>query len=87
MTYQPVPMLIVASIWYLAVTSILMVGQYYLERHFAKGVGARPDVQTPSVDTSSIGVPGEIAGHPTYRSEVGAETIVPPHSRPGGGGA
>ena len=86
-TYQPVPMLIVASIWYLAVTSILMVGQFYLERHFAKGVGARPDVQAPSVNTSSIGVLGENPGHATYRSEAGGETIVPPHSRPGGGGA
>ena len=58
-TYQPVPMLIVASIWYLVVTSILMVGQYYLERHFAKGVAARADVQKPTVETQSIGVVGE----------------------------
>lgn len=89
-TYQPVPMLIVASIWYLAVTSILMVGQFYLERHFAKGVGARPDVQRPSVATAVIGVVGmgsEELDHPTFRSEAGTETIVPPHSRPGGGGA
>ncbi|MDI6022886.1 amino acid ABC transporter permease [Leucobacter sp. UT-8R-CII-1-4] len=57
-TYQPVPMLIVASVWYLVVTSILMVGQFYLERHFAKGVGSRPDVQRPTVETSAIGVVG-----------------------------
>lgn len=56
--YEPVPMLIVASIWYLIVTSILMVGQYYLERHFAKGVGQRPDVMKPSVTTSSVPVVG-----------------------------
>lgn len=55
-TYQPVPMLIVASIWYLAVTSILMVGQYYLERHFAKGVAQRPDVMKPSVVTTGVPV-------------------------------
>ncbi|NEA66787.1 amino acid ABC transporter permease [Streptomyces sp. SID12488] len=36
-TYQTIPMLIVASIWYLAVTTLLNVGQHYLERHFAKG--------------------------------------------------
>lgn len=35
--YQPIPLLIVAATWYLAVTSILMVGQYFLEKHFAKG--------------------------------------------------
>ncbi len=57
-TYNPVPMLIVASIWYLAVTSILMVGQYYLERHFAKGVAQRPDVMKPSIETAAIGVVG-----------------------------
>ena len=37
-TFNPVPMLMVASTWYLAFTSVLMVGQYYLERHFGKGM-------------------------------------------------
>ncbi|WP_316766500.1 amino acid ABC transporter permease [Streptomyces sasae] len=36
-TYQTIPLLIVASIWYLAVTTLLDIGQHYLERHFAKG--------------------------------------------------
>ncbi|WP_449278803.1 amino acid ABC transporter permease [Leucobacter sp. GX24907] len=54
-TYKPVPMLIVASIWYLVVTSILMVGQYYIERHFSKGVGARPDAPKPDAVIGSIG--------------------------------
>ena len=36
--FEPVPMLLVAATWYLAVTSVLMVGQYYLERHFSRGV-------------------------------------------------
>jgi polar amino acid transport system permease protein len=36
-TFQTIPLLIVASIWYLIVTSILTVGQYYLERHYARG--------------------------------------------------
>ncbi|QGU04467.1 amino acid ABC transporter permease [Corynebacterium comes] len=35
--FEPVPMLLVAATWYLAVTSLLMVGQYYLEKHFEKG--------------------------------------------------
>jgi polar amino acid transport system permease protein len=35
--FQPVPLLICAAIWYLTVTSLLMVGQYYLERYFARG--------------------------------------------------
>ena len=36
-TFQPFPMLVMASLYYLAVSSILMVGQFYVERHFAKG--------------------------------------------------
>jgi polar amino acid transport system permease protein len=35
--FQPFPMAIMASMWYLALTSVLMVGQYYLERYYAKG--------------------------------------------------
>jgi polar amino acid transport system permease protein len=41
-TYQTIPLLIVASLWYLAVTTILTVGQYYLERHFARGSSRQP---------------------------------------------
>jgi polar amino acid transport system permease protein len=36
-TYAVLELLIVASIWYLVMTSILTVGQYYIERHFARG--------------------------------------------------
>lgn len=35
--FQPVPLLLVAATWYLAITSILMVGQYYLERYYSRG--------------------------------------------------
>jgi polar amino acid transport system permease protein len=36
-TYQTIPLLLVASIWYLAITSIMSFGQYYLERYYARG--------------------------------------------------
>ncbi|HET8879895.1 MAG TPA: amino acid ABC transporter permease [Arthrobacter sp.] len=36
--YLPIPLLIVAAFWYLLVTSILMVGQHYLEAYYGKGV-------------------------------------------------
>jgi polar amino acid transport system permease protein len=32
-----IPMLFVAAIWYLILTSVFSVGQYYLERRFARG--------------------------------------------------
>jgi polar amino acid transport system permease protein len=41
-TYLPIPLLIVAAIWYLVITSLLMVGQYFLERHYGKGVDNVP---------------------------------------------
>ncbi|MEB4614983.1 amino acid ABC transporter permease, partial [Leucobacter sp. M11] len=47
-TFNPIPLLIVASLWYLLFTSVLMVGQYYLEKRFARGVGDRPSVQKPT---------------------------------------
>lgn len=36
-TYEVIPLLLTASIWYLFMTSILSVGQYYVERRFARG--------------------------------------------------
>ena len=43
-TYQTIPLLIVASTWYLAATTILSIGQYYLERYFGRGATrALPD--------------------------------------------
>jgi polar amino acid transport system permease protein len=35
--FQTIPLLIVASIWYLAMTSVLYVGQYFIERRFGRG--------------------------------------------------
>ncbi len=35
--FKTIPLLIVGCIWYLIVTSVLTVGQYYIERHYARG--------------------------------------------------
>jgi polar amino acid transport system permease protein len=35
--FEVMPLLIVASLWYLAITSVLYVGQFYLERYYARG--------------------------------------------------
>ncbi|MET7521174.1 amino acid ABC transporter permease [Streptomyces sp. NPDC005248] len=41
-TYQVIPLLLVATLWYVVVTSLLGVGQHYIERHYARGTaGAR----------------------------------------------
>jgi polar amino acid transport system permease protein len=36
-TFQTIPLLLVAVLWYLIVVSVLSVGQYYVERRFARG--------------------------------------------------
>ncbi|MFD9292623.1 amino acid ABC transporter permease [Streptomyces sp. NPDC060030] len=36
-TYEVIPLLLVATLWYVAVTSLLSIGQYYVERHYARG--------------------------------------------------
>jgi polar amino acid transport system permease protein len=35
--YKTIPLLIVVSVWYIIVTSILSAGQYYLERYYGRG--------------------------------------------------
>ena len=40
-TFKTFPAFVAASIWYLIITSILMVGQFYLERHFGRGFGEK----------------------------------------------
>ncbi len=71
-TFTPIPLFLVASIWYLLFTSILMVGQYFLEKRFARGVGdVRPDrVTTKGANAET----GEI------------ETVVRSTDRPKEGG-
>jgi len=64
-TFTPIPLLIVASIWYLFFTSILMVGQHFLEKRFARGVGQREDRK---IDTMSGTLTGAVplgSGQPT----------------------
>jgi polar amino acid transport system permease protein len=74
-TYQQIPLLIVASIWYLAATTVLSIGQYFLERHYGRGgptedygtlfqrirrgVGARHD----EAATQDLGPPPSFSSH------------------------
>jgi polar amino acid transport system permease protein len=36
-TFQTIPLLIVASLWYLILTTVLSIGQHYVERHYSQG--------------------------------------------------
>ena len=44
--YQIVPLLLVASLWYLFFTSVLTIGQFYVERYYARGDHAGPPAHT-----------------------------------------
>ncbi len=68
--FDPIPLLLVASAWYIAFTSVLMIGQYFLEKRFSRGVGqARPEkkttVETGTIPTATIGVAGTNANAKT----------------------
>ncbi|SJN08070.1 polar amino acid ABC transporter, inner membrane subunit [Leucobacter sp. 7(1)] len=52
-TFETIPLLIVAAIWYLFITAILSVIQYYIERHYGKGfqAGRVTRERKPKLDT------------------------------------
>jgi polar amino acid transport system permease protein len=61
--YKTIPLLITAALWYLAVTSVLYVGQFYIERHYARG-SSRSLPMTPIQRLRNLG---------TLRREPNAE--------------
>ncbi len=55
-TYQVFPVLIAATIYYLIASSVLMIGQAYLERRFGRGVGTRgPSTKEKAAKGLAIG--------------------------------
>lgn len=55
-TYQVFPVLVAATLYYLVASSVLMVGQAYLERRFARGIGTRsPTIQDKAAKGLAIG--------------------------------
>ena len=41
-SFQPIPLLLVTVIWYLLFTTVLSIGQYYIERHYGRGTSRQP---------------------------------------------
>jgi polar amino acid transport system permease protein len=62
-TFQVFPVLVAACLWYLIICTVLMIGQYYLERYFNRGYGARTSAKVPVVAGSGPG--GAFAGSST----------------------
>jgi polar amino acid transport system permease protein len=40
--YQTIPLLIVASLWYLTLTAVFTAGQFWVERHYSRGRNVAP---------------------------------------------
>ncbi|MGY4709046.1 amino acid ABC transporter permease [Mycolicibacterium sp. CBM1] len=60
-TFEPVPLLLVAASWYLVVTSLLMVGQFYLERYFSRGISRK--LTSKQLEALAKAQTGAEAGH------------------------
>lgn len=58
-TYQVIPLLMVATLWYVAVTTVLSAGQYYVERHYARGTSrGLPPTPLRLLRDRLTGIPG-----------------------------
>ncbi|QFQ02210.1 Inner membrane amino-acid ABC transporter permease protein YecS [Corynebacterium urogenitale] len=55
--FLPVPLLLVAATWYLLITSILMIGQFYLERYFSRGSSRQLTTRQLAALADAEGVP------------------------------
>lgn len=63
-TFTPVPLLIVASIWYLLFTSVLMVGQHFIEKRFSRGTGRMKEGKQPgAAESAKPGITNAPAGN------------------------
>lgn len=59
-TFDTIPLLVVASLWYLAMTTVLSIGQVYVERHFGKGYS--PKLGRGYVQIGKEYLPSGVAG-------------------------
>src|SRR6478609_6351626 len=68
--YLPIPLLIVAAFWYLVITSILMVGQHFIEAHYGKGVDNRvPAAINPAAAKASAAVAPSAKAEPDLKMD------------------
>ena len=53
--FEQIPLLIVASIWYLVITGVLSIIQYYMERHFGRGARSASTSSGKVASTDPLG--------------------------------
>jgi polar amino acid transport system permease protein len=59
--FKPIPLLITVSIWYLVCTSVLYVGQHYLERYYGRG-SSRSEEARQDIAVAAVAGPHDGAG-------------------------
>ncbi|MGA4692521.1 amino acid ABC transporter permease [Rhodococcus sp. AB351] len=74
--FQPIPLLLVAATWYLAITSLLMIGQYYLERHYSKGLSRQLTARQLQALADAQNAPVTEAGKPTPKPGAPGEERI-----------
>jgi polar amino acid transport system permease protein len=62
--FRPIPLLLVAATWYLAITSVLMVGQYFLEKRFSRGASRKLTGRQLEALAKAMGGTGHDGGGP-----------------------
>ena len=58
--YLIIPLLLVATIWYILLTTLLSVGQFYVERHYSRGNRRGPDRGLWRVARSNLPIFGRL---------------------------
>jgi polar amino acid transport system permease protein len=60
-SFKIIPMYVAATLWYLALTSVLLIGQHFIERRFSRGYGTseRARMRLRDIAAESGGVPGK----------------------------
>lgn len=67
--FETIPLLMVVSIWYLAVTTVLTIGQHYLEKRYARGVRVNTRTRVPEQTAQE--------SQPLYVSDVAPAGVAP----------
>ncbi len=55
-TYQTIPLLIVAAIWYLFITALLSIAQYFLEKRYGRGFSPLSAIRTDKAEPATPAV-------------------------------
>jgi polar amino acid transport system permease protein len=62
--YKTIPLLMVAAIWYLFFTTVLSIGQYFIERHYGRGTSRQRDTAFQRIRANMLSIRRESPAPP-----------------------